>query len=58
LELNSNDELTNLIFKEIKARLTVKEYFINFIFDSSTAAAAIFKINIYNHSFCSQLCIK
>ena len=31
--VNYNDKITNLNFREIKVQHTVREYFINFIFD-------------------------
>ena len=45
--VNYNDRIINLNFKEIKRRLTVKEYFKDFIFDSSTASTSRFKESEY-----------
>ena len=36
--VNCNDKIDNFTFKEIKRRLITKEYFKDFLFDSSTAS--------------------
>ena len=45
--VNYNDRIINLNFKEMKRRLTAKEYFEGFIFESSTTSTSRFRESDY-----------
>ena len=45
--VNYNESLINLSFRAIKTLLTVKEYFIDFTFECSTASTSQFRESNY-----------
>ena len=45
--VNYNDKTTNVSFKELKKRLTTREYFKNFIFDGTAVSTSRHRVSDY-----------
>ena len=45
--VNLNEKITNVSFKELKARLTVRDYFKDFIFDGTVVSTSRHRVSDY-----------
>ena len=46
--VNFNEKITNISFKELKKRLTARDYFKDFIFDGTAVSTSRYRVSDYS----------